>query len=48
MNTVNDVMEEIEEENKYIMVDGEPRTIRSVIDHILSDEEKKKRKLGTG
>lgn len=48
MKTINDVMEEVEEETKYIMVDGEPVTIRSVIDNILSDDKKKKRKLGTG
>ena len=45
---VNDVMEELEEETKYIMGDGKPVTIRTVIDTILSDEKKKKRELSTG
>ena len=47
MNTINDIMEELQEETQYIMVDGKPVTIRKVIDDILKkDDVKKKRKLG--
>ena len=44
--SINETMEELEEETKYIMVDGKPVTIRRVIDQILGKDEKKKRKLG--
>jgi len=46
MNNINNIMEDLEEETKYIMVDGKPVTIRRVIDQILGKDEKKKRKLG--
>ena len=47
MNNINYIMEELQEETQYIMVDGKPVTIRKVIDDILKkDDVKKKRKLG--
>ena len=45
MKTINDLMEEVEV--KYIMVDGEPVAICTVIDRILG-KDKKKRKLSEG
>lgn len=49
MVTVNDVIESLEDETKYIMVDGKPVTIKSVIDRILNeDKDQKKRKIGEG
>lgn len=38
MNTVNDVMEDYEDELKVIMVNGEPKTIREVLDSILEKD----------
>ena len=45
---VNDIMDELEEETEYIMVDGKPVTIKTVLDSILSDEKKEKREISTG
>ncbi len=42
MRHINDLMEEIEMETKYIMVDGEPVAILTVIDRILSKDKKKR------
>ena len=46
MSKINEIMEELEEETKYIMVDGKPVTIRKVIDSVLGKDSDKKRKLG--
>lgn len=48
MSTVNDVVEALEEETKYIMVDGKPVAIKAVLDRILNGDEKKKRRKATG
>ena len=45
---VNDLMEDLEYETKYIMVDGEPVAIKAVIDKILSKDNKVKRVLAEG
>ena len=47
--SVNDVLEEFEDETRFIMVDGKPVTIKAVIDRILNEDNvEKKRKLGKG
>ena len=46
--SINDVMEELEMETKYIMVDGKPVTLKTVIDNILSDDKEEKRELSEG
>jgi len=48
MTNINDIMETIEEETKYIMVDGKPTTVRQVIDTILDEKKEKKRLLSEG
>ena len=48
MSTVNDLMDEIENELKYLIVDGEPVSVRDVIDRILSEDKEKKRKISEG
>ena len=48
MSTVNDIMEELENEVKYLILDGEAVSIRDVIDRILSEDNEKKRKLSAG
>ena len=48
MSTINDIMEELENEVKYLILDGEAVSIRDVIDRILSEDNEKKRKLSTG
>ena len=45
---INDIMEELENEVKYLILDGEAVSIRDVIDRILSEDNEKKRKLSTG
>jgi hypothetical protein len=41
--TVNDLMDELEQETKIIMVNGEPKTVKEVLDSILCDEKKQRR-----
>ena len=48
MTQIDKVLEGLEDETKYIMVDGKPRTVKSVIDRILNEDKEEKRKLGTG
>lgn len=48
MNMVNDLMDELENEIKYLILDGEAVSIRDVIDRILSEDNEKKRKLSAG
>ena len=45
MITVNDLMDELELEQKQKLVSGDNKPLSTVIDSIL-DKEKKKRKLG--
>lgn len=35
MSRVNEVMDDLEDELKVIMVDGEPKTIKEVLDTLL-------------
>ncbi len=48
MSTRNDVMDNLEDETRFIMVDGKLVSVRAVIDRILGDEKENKRKLSTG
>jgi len=43
MNTVNDIMDDLEDETKYIMVDGKPVSIRKIIDQLVKDKENNRR-----
>jgi len=48
MSNINEAMEDLEDETKYIMVDGEPTSIKAVIDKILSEDNEKKRRISEG
>lgn len=43
---INDLMDELEMEQKQVLVSGDNRPLKEVIDSILTKDEKKKRKLG--
>ena len=43
MNTINDIMDDLEDETKYIMVDGKPVSIRKIIDQLVKDKENNRR-----
>lgn len=46
--TITEIIEELEDKTKYIMVDGESTPLRVVIDRILSEDNKKKRRISVG
>jgi len=46
--TVNDVMEELEEEPRFLEFDKNHKSLREVIDEILDEDKKKKRRMGEG
>jgi len=49
MKSVDNILEELENETKFIMIDGKSVTIKAVIDRILNEDNKeKKRKLSEG
>ena len=48
MSTVNDLMEELENEEKFMTIDGEATPLSIIIDRILSEDNEKKRKLSAG
>ena len=49
MTQIEKVLEELEDETKFIMIDGKPVTVKAAIDRILDeDNKKKKRKIGKG
>ena len=48
MIQIDKVLEEFEDESKFIIIDGKSVSVRSVIDRVLSEDKKKKRKLATG
>lgn len=50
MTHVDEVLDGLEDETKFIMVDGKPTSIKEIIDRILSEdkEKDKKRRLATG
>ncbi len=46
---MDNIIEELEDETKFIIIDGKSVTIKAVIDRILNeDNDKKKRKIGEG
>jgi len=46
---INDVLEELEDETKFIIIDGKSVAVKAVIDRILDEDNKeKKRKLVMG
>lgn len=48
MESINDIMEGLEDETKYIMVDGKPVSIKTVIDKILSEDNEEKKHISEG
>ena len=48
MSNVNDLMDDLENEIKYMIVDGESVPIRDIVERVISDGKEKKRKLGEG
>lgn len=48
MKTVNDVMETVEDETRYIDVDGKPVSIKKILDKILNKDNENKRVLSEG
>jgi len=46
--TINDIMEEVEEETRYIDSDGKHITLREAIDSVLCRDAERKRKLSEG
>ena len=46
--SINDIMDECEDDVKVIMVNGEPKTLREVLDSILKKDEKEKRQFSEG
>ena len=46
--TVNDLMEDLEDETKYIMMDGKPVALKTIIDKILSEDRAEKRHISEG
>jgi len=40
---VNDLMDDLEQDVKVMMVDGKLKTIREILDSILTDSKKKRR-----
>jgi len=47
---VDEVLEGLEDETRFIMVDGKPVSVKAVIDRILGEdgEEEKRRRMATG
>jgi len=48
MMTVNDIMDDVENDVKVIMVHGEPKTIREVLDSIMKKDEQETRQFSEG
>ena len=49
MSEVKRLVETLEDETRFIMIDGKPVSIKSIIDRILEeDKDKGKRKIGEG
>ena len=48
MKSVNTLMDELEREQKEILVSGDNKPLRQVIDDILTKDEEKKRRLSVG
>lgn len=45
MSNINDVMENLEDETRYVMVDGKPVSIKAIIDRILDEDNKEKKRV---
>ena len=48
MTNINEVMDELEEELRFLEFDKNHRTLKEIIDEILDENKKKKRKLSEG
>jgi len=48
MNTVNDIMDDLEDDVKVIMVNGEPKTLREVLDSLLSKDKEEETYFSEG
>ena len=49
MTQIEKILEELEDETKFIIIDGKSVAVKAVIDRILDEDDKeKKRKLATG
>lgn len=48
MKDINTLMEDLEDETKYISVHGKPVSLKSVIDRILSEDKEEKRYISEG
>jgi hypothetical protein len=48
MSNINDIMDDLEREQKETLVSGDNKPLREVIDDILEKDEEKKRRLSVG
>jgi len=48
MSNINDIMDDLEREQKETLVSGDNKPLREVIDDILTKDEEKKRQLSEG
>lgn len=48
MRRINDLMDDLEDETRFIMVDGKPVSIKAIIDKILSEDNEEKRGRAEG
>ena len=48
MSNVNEVMEDLEQETRFLEFDKNHRSLKEVIDDILDEDKKKKRRIGEG
>ena len=48
MSSVNEVMSDLEEEIRFLEFDKTHRTLKDIIDDILDEDKKKKRRIGEG
>ena len=48
MTKIDKILEELEDETKFIIIDDKSVAVKAVIDRILSEDNEKKRKLATG
>jgi len=48
LRRINDLMDDLEDETRFIMVDGKPVSIKAIIDKILSEDNEEKRGRAEG
>jgi len=48
MSNINDIMDDLEREQKETLVSGDNKPLKQIIDDILTKDEKKKRRLSVG